>query len=72
MNRESLDIDMPRMNGLDATRIIRRDAPDCAKGAVAKSDLTRDLLPTMGDDKWEIRACCGRQKASVELTPNIA
>ena len=63
-----MDINMPRMGGLEATRIIRREMPDCnviivtqnhatiareqgrnvdAKGAVTKSDLTRDLLPTV-------------------------
>jgi CheY-like chemotaxis protein len=63
-----MDISMPQMDGLQATRILRREIPDCkviivtqddpmiareqahsvdANGFVTKSDLTRDLLPTM-------------------------
>jgi DNA-binding NarL/FixJ family response regulator len=63
-----MDINMPRMNGLEATRIIRFEVPECdviivtqndatvarvqarranAKGFVTKSDLARDLLPTI-------------------------
>ena len=63
-----LDVSMPRMNGLDAARILRREVPDSeilivsqndpsimraralevgARGYVAKSDLSRDLLATM-------------------------
>src|SRR5277367_3608530 len=63
-----MDINMPRMNGLDAARVIRNESPNCsvilvtqnsaniareqarrveAQGFVTKSDVSRDLLPTM-------------------------
>ncbi len=63
-----MDISMPRMNGLEATRILRKDLPESkviiisqndpasaqrqaqevdAAAYIAKSDLTRYLLPTI-------------------------
>lgn len=78
-----MDINMPRMNGLAATRIIRHEIPDCnviivtqndariareqarsvdAKGVVTKSDLTRDLIPTMGAVAMENNSSLGQPR----------
>jgi len=78
-----MDINMPRMTGLEATRIIRREIPDCnviivtqndatiareqarivdAKGFVTKSDIPRDLLPTIGKVAMENHSSFGQTK----------
>jgi DNA-binding NarL/FixJ family response regulator len=33
-----MDIKTPRMNGLEATRIIRRESPDCKVVIVSQND----------------------------------
>ena len=75
-----MDISMPRMNGLDATRILRRDLPETkvviisqndpavarrqakevdAAAYISKSDLSRDLLPTLSSFLGHADSCEG-------------
>lgn len=82
-----MDINMPRMDGLHATQIIRREVPDCnviivtqneakiareqarivdAKGFITKSDLSRDLIPTMGSMAMRNRSSLDPKKGEQE------
>jgi len=75
-----MDISMPRMNGLEATRILRRDLPETkvviisqndpviarrqakevdAAAYISKSDLSRDLLPTLSSFLGHMDSCDG-------------
>ncbi len=75
-----MDISMPRMNGLEATRILRRDLPETkvviisqndpavarrqakevdAAAYISKSDLSRDLLPTLSSFLGHADSCEG-------------
>jgi CheY-like chemotaxis protein len=75
-----MDISMPRMNGLEATRILRRDLPETkvviisqndpaiarrqakevdAAAYISKSDLSRDLLPTLSSFLGHTDSCDG-------------
>jgi CheY-like chemotaxis protein len=80
-----MDISMPGLNGLNATRIIQRENSHCkviiitqndgkvareqarsvnANGVVAKSDLSRDLLRTIGRVMMENNTDLGHAKGA--------
>jgi PAS domain S-box-containing protein len=84
-----MDLSMPRMGGMEATRIIRREAPDSrviivsqndpaivrqqareigARAYVGKTDLARDLLPTIED----VSAGRNGERRKVERHPQTA
>src|SRR4051794_33398017 len=85
-----LDVSMPRMNGLDAARILRREVPQSeiiivsqndpsimqarafevgARGYVAKSNLSRDLLSSLESILGEKAGTNGKAKAQPEIVP---